>query len=143
MTVTLRRDGKTQKVPVTIAKLSAEQATGERPVRRRRASGVCNSRMSHHRWPSARCDGGGRCHGRRCPARQSAERAGLQRGDVIREVNRRRCGRCRRYATLSPRLTPDAVALLVKRTRAGLRRHGEVSLGQSKPGKRAIMLWSP
>jgi serine protease Do len=87
-TVTLRRDGKTRKVPVTVGKLPSERGTSEE-----------SSQTSQSQWglqlqevtpQMARQRGLGDASGVMVVDVQSgspAERAGLQRGDIIREVN--------------------------------------------------------
>jgi serine protease Do len=88
-TVTLRRDGKTQKVPVTVGKLPSERGTREE-----------SSHMGQSEWglqlqevtpQMARQRGLTEEPGVMVVGVQPgspAERGGLQRGDLIREVNR-------------------------------------------------------
>jgi serine protease Do len=122
VTVTLRRDGKTQKVPVTIGKLPAEHAASEE-------SGQAVPRQ----WglqlqdvtpQMARQRGLTEAAGAMIVGVQSgspAERAGLQRGDIIREVNRQPVQSAQEVRdTIAKADHQDAVALLVQRNQGSI-----------------------
>jgi serine protease Do len=122
VTVTLRRDGKAQTVPVTIGKLPAEQATSDE-----------SGQVAPSQWglqlqdvtPSmARQLGVTEAAGVMVVGVQPgspAERAGLQRGDVIREVNRQAVQSVQEVRdALAKADTQDTVALLVKRTQGSV-----------------------
>lgn len=122
VTVTLRRDGKTQTVPVTIGKLPSEQGTSEE-----------SSQVAPSQWglqlqdvtpQMARQRGLTEASGVMVVGVQPgspAERAGLQRGDVIREVNRQAVQSVQEVRdAIAKADNQDAVALLVKRNQSSV-----------------------
>jgi serine protease Do len=121
VTVTLRRDGQTQKVPVTIGKLPTEQVTGEE-----------SSQVAPSQWglqlqdvtPQMARQRGLEAAGVMVVGVQSgspAERAGLQRGDIIREVNRQAVQSVQEIRdALAKADNQDTVALLVKRNQGSV-----------------------
>src|SRR5262249_284004 len=87
--VILRRDGKSQKIPVTIGKLPAERAIGEEPSQE--TPSQWGLQLQDVTPQMARQRGLTKGSGAMVVAVQPgspAERAGLQRGDIIRDVNR-------------------------------------------------------
>jgi serine protease Do len=121
-TVTLRRDGKTQKVPVTVGKLPSERVTSEEP-----------SHAGQTQWGLQLQDVTPQMARQRGLADESgvmvvgvqpgspAERAGLQRGDLIREVNRQPVQSVQDARDAFAKAdTHDALVLLVKRGQGSL-----------------------
>jgi serine protease Do len=121
-TVTLRRDGKTQKVPVTIGKLPSERVTSEE-----------SSPAGQSQWglqlqdvtpQMARQRGLAEASGVMVMGVQSgspAERAGLQRGDIIREVNRHPVQSVQEVRdAIAKAEHQDSLVLLVKRGQGSL-----------------------
>jgi serine protease Do len=121
VTVTLRRDGKTQIVPVTIGKLPAEQGTGDE-----------SSQAAPSQWglqlqdvtPQMARQRGLQEDGVMVVGVQPgspAERAGLQRGDIIREVNRQPVQSAQEVRdAIAKADNQDTVALLVKRNKGSV-----------------------
>jgi serine protease Do len=122
VTVTLRRDGKSQKVPVTIGKLPAEQATGEESSQA--APSQWGLQLQDVTPQMARQRGLTAAAGVMVVGVQPgspAERAGLQRGDVIREVNRQAVQSVQEVrGAIAKADNQDAVALLVKRNQGSV-----------------------
>jgi serine protease Do len=122
VTVTLRRDGKTQKVPVTIGKLPAEQATGEESSQA--APSQWGLQLQDVTPQMARQRGLTEAAGVMVVGVQPgspAERAGLQRGDVIREVNRQAVQSVQEVRdAIAKADNQDTVALLVKRNQGSV-----------------------
>ncbi len=122
VTVTLRRDGKTQKVPVTIGKLPAEQATSEESGQA--APSQWGLQLQDVTPQMARQRGLTEAAGVMVVGVQPgspAERAGLQRGDVIREVNRQAVQSVQEVRdAIAKADNQDAVALLVKRNQGSV-----------------------
>jgi serine protease Do len=117
VTVTLRRDGKTQKVPVTVGKLPSEKVTSEAP-----------SHASQSQWGLQLQDVTPQIARQRGLTDESgamvvgvqpdtpAERAGLQRGDIILEVNHQPVQSVQDVRdAIAKADTLDALLLLVKR----------------------------
>jgi serine protease Do len=122
VSVTLRRDGKTQKVPVTVGKLPSEKVTSEE-----------SSHAGQSQWglqlqdvtpQMARQRGLTEASGVMVVGVQPgspAERAGLQRGDLIREVNRQPVQSVQEVRdAIAKADTHDSLALLVKRGQGSL-----------------------
>jgi serine protease Do len=117
VTVTLRRDGKTQKMPVTVGKLPSEKGSSEE-----------SSQAAHSQWglelqdmtsQMARQRGLTEASGVMVVGVQSgspAERAGLQPGDIIREVNHQPVQSVQEMRdAITKADNQDALLLLVKR----------------------------
>jgi serine protease Do len=121
-TVTLRRDGKTQQVPVTIGKLPSEQATSE--VSSQAAPSQWGLHLQDVTPQRARQRGVTEAAGVMVVGVQPgspAERAGLQRGDVIREVNRQAVQSVQEVRdALAKADNQDTVALLVTRNQGSV-----------------------
>jgi serine protease Do len=116
-TVTLRRDGKTQQMPVTVGKLPSERVTSEE-----------SGQAGQSQWglqlqdvtpQMGRQRGLTEASGAMVVGVQPgspAERAGLQRGDIIREVNRQPVQSVQDVRdALAKADTHDSLVLLVKR----------------------------
>jgi serine protease Do len=121
-TVTLHRDGKTQKLPVTVGKLPSERATREE-----------SGHMGQSQWglqlqevtpQMARQRGLTDDSGVMVVGVQPgspAERAGLQRGDILREVNRQPVQTVQDVRDAFAKAdTHDSLVLLVKRGQGSL-----------------------
>ena len=122
VTVTLRRDGKTQTVPVTIGKLPAEQGTSEESSQA--APSQWGLQLQDVTPQMARQRGVTEASGVMVVGVQPgspAERAGLQRGDVIREVNRQAVQSVQEVRdAIAKADTQDAEALLVTRNQSSI-----------------------
>jgi serine protease Do len=121
-TVTLRRDGKTQKVPVTVGKLPSERVTSEE-----------SSHAGQSQWGLQLQDVTPQMARQHGLADESgvmvvgvqpgspAERAGLQRGDLIREVNRQPVQSMQDMRNAIAKAEhQDSLVLLVKRGQGSL-----------------------
>jgi serine protease Do len=117
VTVTLRRDGKTQQVSVTLGTLPSEHATREESSQA--APSQWGLQLQDVTPQLARQRGVTEASGVMVAGVQPgspAERAGVQRGDVIREVNRQAVQSVPEVRdAIAKADTPDAVALLVQR----------------------------
>jgi len=117
VTVTLRRDGKSQHVPVTIGKLPAERAASAEPSPA--APGQWGLQLQEITPQMAQQRGVAEASGVMVVGVQPgspAERAGLQRGDVIREVNRQAVQSVQEVRDALAKVdNQDAVVLLVQR----------------------------
>jgi serine protease Do len=115
--VTLRRDGQSQKVPVTIGKLPAERAASTEPSQA--APGQWGLQLQEVTPQMARQRGVAEASGVMVVGVQPgspAERAGLQRGDVIREVNHQAVQSVQEVRdALAKADNQDTVVLLVQR----------------------------
>jgi serine protease Do len=122
VTLTLRRDGKTQRIPVTVGRLPSEKGVTEE-----------SSQAGQSQWglqlqeltpQMARQRGLGDESGVMVAGVQPgspAERAGLQRGDIIREVNRRPVQSVQEVRdAIAKANDQDSVVLLVKRDQGNL-----------------------
>jgi len=122
VTVTLRRAGKTQTVPVTIGTLPAEQGTREESSQA--APSQWGLQLQDVTPQVARQRGVTEASGVMVVGVQPgspAERAGLQRGDVIREVNRQAVQSVQEVRdAIAKADTQDAVALLVTRNQGSV-----------------------
>jgi serine protease Do len=120
--VTLYRDGNTQKVPVTVGKLPSEKVTAEE-----------SSPASQSQWGLELQDMTPQMGRQRGMTGESgvmivgvqpdspAERAGLQRGDVIREVNRQPVQSVQDVRdAIAKAGSQDSLVLLVKRDQGSL-----------------------
>jgi serine protease Do len=121
-TVTLHRDGKTQKVPVTVGKLPSEKvAREESNVEGQSQWGLQLQEMTPQM---------GRQHGLTNESGvmvvgvqpgSPADRAGLQRGDLIREVNRQPVQSVQEVRdAITKAESQDSLILLVKRGQGSL-----------------------
>jgi serine protease Do len=121
-TITLQRDGKTQKVPVTVGKLPSERVSSEE-----------SSQAGQSQWGLQLQDVTPQMARQRGLADESgvmvigvqpgspAERAGLQRGDIIREVNRQPVQSVQDVRdAIAKAGTHDSLVLLVKRGQGSL-----------------------
>jgi serine protease Do len=121
-TVTLRRDGKTQKVPVTVGKLPSERVTSEE-----------SSHAGQSQWGLQLQDVTPQMARQYGLADESgvmvvgvqpgspADRAGLQRGDLIREVDRQPVQSMQDVRNAIAKAdTQDSLVLLVKRGQGSL-----------------------
>jgi serine protease Do len=122
VTVTLRRDGKTQKVPVTVGKLSSEKmASAESGQAGQSQWGLQLQELTPQ---IARQYGLAEESGVMVVGVQPdspAERAGLQRGDVIREVNRQPMRSMQEVRdAIAKADAQDSLVLLVKRGQGSL-----------------------
>jgi serine protease Do len=121
-TITLQRNGKTQKVPVTVGKLPSERVSSEE-----------SSQVGQSQWGLQLQDVTPQMARQRGLADESgvmvigvqpgspAERAGLQRGDIIREVNRQPVQSVQDVRdAIAKADTHDSLVLLVKRGQGSL-----------------------
>jgi len=115
--LTLRRDGKSQHVPVTMGKLPTERVASTEPSQV--APGQWGLQLQEVIPQMARQRGVAEASGVMVVDVQPgspAERAGLQRGDIIREVNRQAVQSVQEVRdALAKADNQDAVVLLVQR----------------------------
>lgn len=116
------RDGATHQLPITLGQLPSEQAGGEESSQA--AKGRWGVQLQDMTPKIARQHGLGVDHGALIVGVQPespAEQAGLQRGDIILEVNRQPVHSARDVREMLSRVENDAsVVLLVQRDQSSL-----------------------